>query len=133
MEKLENSAKAVSDRAMAAVMKKDREAWLDCFAPDGILRDPVGGSPLDPDGAGLRGRENLATFWDRVVAATKSVRFDVREEYSSGHSIAKVATVSLILPTGNTVEYGGVFVYDVEAGRITALNGYFAPPAAFGG
>ena len=114
-------------------MKKDREAWLDCFAPDGILRDPVGGSPLDPDGVGLRGRENLATFWDRVVASIKAVRFDVREEYSSGHSIAKVATVSLILPTGDTVEYGGVFVYDVEAGRITALNGYFAPPAAFGG
>ncbi|NIL44129.1 nuclear transport factor 2 family protein, partial [Salinispora arenicola] len=31
-------ATSVSDRAMSAVMAKDRGAWLDCFAEDALLR-----------------------------------------------------------------------------------------------
>lgn len=124
------SAKSVSDRAMQAVMSKDRQAWLDCFSEDALLRDPVGGSPLDPRGVGLRGHIELGMFWDRVVTPVKEVRFDIREEHCSGASIAKVATVNLTTETGAAISYPGVFVYDVdESGRISQLKGYFIWPA----
>ena len=126
-----DSAKVVSDRAMRSVMNKDREAWLDCFAPDAVLRDPVGGSPLDPRGEGLRGRAAMARFWDLVVAPADTVTFTVREEYPSGCSIAKVATVELSAGTGGPIRYDGVFVYDVDdRGQITRLCGYFTPPGS---
>lgn len=125
----QKSAKTVSDRAMAAVASGDRAAWLGCFGPDAVLQDPVGGSPLDPEGSGLRGRAAFEKFWDIAIATMAAIRFDVHREFPSGQSIAKVATVHLDLPTKQTVSYEGVFVYDVdESGRIQALRGYFTPP-----
>jgi len=117
------------ERAMKAVMRKDRDAWLDCFAEDAVLRDPVGGSPLDPRGDGLVGRDALGRFWDGVVAPLDDVRFEVREEHVSGASVARVATVHLGSAAGE-ITYDGVFVYDLGAdGRITELRGYFALPS----
>ncbi len=125
-----DAPRQISDRAMQAVMAKDREAWLDCFSADALLRDPVGGSPLDPEATGLRGREGLGRFWDQIVAPLESVAFEVREAYTSGDAIAKVATVRLKLPTGASTSYGGVFVYDVDAqGLIAELRGYFTLPS----
>ncbi|MEM9188751.1 MAG: nuclear transport factor 2 family protein [Myxococcota bacterium] len=117
-------------QAMAAVMRKDREAWLNCFSDEAILQDPVGGSPLDPEGKGLVGREALGRFWDAVVAPAGRVRFDVREEHTSGSSVARVATVHIEL--GNAeIQYDGVFVYDLGAeGRIECLRGYFEAPGS---
>ncbi len=117
-------------RAMQAVTNKDKVAWLECFAPDAWVRDPVGGSPLDPRGEGFRGREAIGKLWDGLIAPLQSVRFEVREEHPSGNAIARVATVQLTLPTGATVEYPGVFVYDLdEQQRISELRGYFELPA----
>jgi len=114
---------------MQAVMNKDRAAWLACFAPDALVRDPVGGSPLDPEGKGLRGHDAIAKLWDGLVAPLAAVRFEVREEHASGNAIARVATVHLTLPGGATVEYPGVFVYDLdEQQRIAELRGYFQLP-----
>ncbi|WP_018801542.1 nuclear transport factor 2 family protein [Salinispora arenicola] len=125
-----SSAKSVSDRAMRAVMAKDRGAWLDCFTEDALLRDPVGGSPLDPDGKGFRGRAALAEFWDALVEPAQDVRFVVREEYPSSDATAKVASVAITLPDGAAMNYDGVFVYEVdEAGRTASLSGYFTPPS----
>ncbi len=119
------------NRAMNAVMNKDRAGWLNCFSQDAVLRDPVGGSPLDPDGKGLVGRAELARFWDAVVAPAGAVRFRVREEHRSGASVARVATVEIDLAEEHTISYDGVFVYDMNAaGRIQRLCGYFEPPAA---
>ncbi|NIL57907.1 nuclear transport factor 2 family protein [Salinispora arenicola] len=122
-------ATSVSDRAMSAVMAKDRGAWLDCFAEDALLRDPVGGSPLDPHGRGFRGHAALAQFWDSLVEPAQDVRFVVREEYPSPEATAKVASVAITLPGGEALTYDGVFVYEVdESGRIASLSGYFTPP-----
>lgn len=121
--------RSTPEHAMQAVMRKDRSAWLDCFAEDAVLRDPVGGSPLDPEGEGLVGREALGRFWDAVVAPLQSVRFDVREEHASGRSVARVATVTLVSPGGADMRYDGVFVYDLGGDdRIAELRGYFELP-----
>ena len=132
MKELVSAARIASDSAMQAVMNKDREGWLECFASDGLLRDPVGGSRLDPEDQGFRGHQALGRFWDEVVVPTREVRFEVREEHAAGNAIAKVATVHLRFANDISVSYDGVFVYHVDAdGRITSLCGYFTPPAAF--
>ena len=116
-------------RAMDAVMRKDRQAWLDCFTVDAILQDPVGGSPVDPEGRGLVGHDAIAGFWDAMIAPSGAVRFDVREEHRSGASVARVATVRVEMGR-QALSYDGVFVYDLaDDGRIRHLRGYFQLPA----
>ncbi|MEV0622440.1 nuclear transport factor 2 family protein [Nonomuraea sp. NPDC050404] len=110
--------------AMSAVSAGDREAWLACYAPDAVLHDPVGGSPLDPHGAGLRGRAALERFWELAVAPNE-VRFEVAAVHPAGDEAAVVASVSIRFPTGASARYDGVFVYRIEDERISSLHAYW--------
>jgi steroid Delta-isomerase len=111
--------------AMDAVTGGDRDAWLSCYADDAVLHDPVGGSPLDPQGAGLRGREALDRFW-RLAVAPNRVRFDVTAVHAAGSEAAVVATVTTHYPNGAVAGYDGVFVYAVDQDhRVTSLRGYW--------
>lgn len=111
--------------AMTAVSAGDRDAWLDCYADDAVLHDPVGGSPLDPDGSGVRGRDALARFWEQAVAANQ-IRFDVSAVHAAGPEAAVVATATTRFPHGAVVEHDGVFVYTVDDdGRILSLRAYW--------
>ncbi len=49
------TARELARRSQAAVEAKDRQAWLGLFAPDAVVADPIGPSPLDPAGLGHRG------------------------------------------------------------------------------
>lgn len=116
-------------RAMQAVMNKNRADWLACFADRAVLRDPVGGSPVDPRGEGLVGHEALGRFWDMMVAPTRAVRFVVREEHCSGAAVARAATVEIDIAVERTLRYDGIFVYVLDGqGKIAKLSGYFEPP-----
>jgi steroid Delta-isomerase len=120
-----NPASEAGRRAMAAVGSGDREAWLSSYSDDAVLHDPVGGSPLDPEGKGIAGRTELERFWDLTIAPNE-ISFDVREVHAAGDEAAFVATVSAKFPTGNTVTYDGVFIYAVDdQGRIETLRGYW--------
>lgn len=51
---------ALIDRYVAAMNRRDREAWLDCFADDARQEDPVGAAPN-------AGREAIGRFFDEVT------------------------------------------------------------------
>ncbi|GIH93416.1 nuclear transport factor 2 family protein [Planobispora siamensis] len=111
--------------AMEAVGAGDRDAWLAWYAPDAVLHDPVGGSPLDPSGTGLVGRAALERFWELTVAPN-DVRFDVAAVHPAGDEAAVVASVTIRSPHGAQASYDGVFVYRVgDDGRIVAVRAYW--------
>jgi steroid delta-isomerase len=110
---------------MDAVGRADRDAWLACFAHDTAVYDPVGGSPLDPDGRGLHGQAALAGFWDLTIAPG-AVAFEIAAVHPAGPEAAVVATVTARLANGAVVTYDGVFVYEVDdAGAIRTLRAYW--------
>lgn len=110
---------------MRAVMDGDRDAWLACFAADAVVHDPVGGSPLDPDGAGLRGHAALRGFWD-VSIAPAAVTFTVREAHGAVRETALVGGVHVRWPGGAEARYDGVFAYAIgDDGLITSLRAYW--------
>ena len=74
----EHPARLASQRSMDAVHRKDKQAWVDNFADDAIVEDPIGPSILDPSGAGQRGKAAIAAFWDKLIGPNR-VFFDVRE------------------------------------------------------
>src|SRR5207342_1398639 len=72
----EHPARLASQRSMAAVEAADRDGWLALFADGAIVEDPIGVSPLDPEGNGRHGKDEIAAFYDSVVAANP-VRFEI--------------------------------------------------------
>ena len=49
------SARDLGRASMAAVESGDRQAWLDLFADDAIVEDPIGPSAFDPEGRAIEG------------------------------------------------------------------------------
>ena len=88
LEQSKHPAQLASAMSRRNVMGKNRAAWIDLFADDAVVQDPVGVSPLDPSGGGHRGKEAIGRFWDMVIAPG-NVEMIVRESYPAGDECAK--------------------------------------------
>lgn len=122
----EHPARRASQRSAAAVARGAKEEWLALFAPDAVVEDPVGPSIFDPDGAGHRGRDGIARFWDLAIAGVRTFRFTITDSFANGDSCANVGTISSTLDDGTRVDTEGVFVYRVdETGLITSLRAHW--------
>jgi hypothetical protein len=123
----ECTARDLARRSQAAVKAKDRAAWLSLFAPDGIVQDPIGPSPLDPAGAGHRGLEAIAAFYDTVIAPNDSITFEIENSYLCGDEVADVGIIRTVLPGGKHVAVvHGVYTYRSNgAGQLAALRAFW--------
>lgn len=107
------------------VSERNREAWLDLWADEGVLADPVGVSPFDPKGEGHRGKEAVTAFYDNAISKV-DVSFDYPRSYACGDECAFIGTVYTRLPDGTENGSEGVFVYRVDhAGKILSLRAYW--------
>lgn len=118
-------AQAASAASRRNVMAKNRAAWLDLFADDALLQDPVGVSPLDPSGLGHRGKDAIARFWDMVIAPG-NVEMIVRESYPAGDECANVVTIVNRMPGGVEIRTDCAICYRVDArGKLVSLKAYW--------
>jgi len=121
----DRSARAASLRSRAAVHTRDREAWLALFAPDAVVQDPVGVSPLDETGEGHRGSDAIARFWDTAIAPNP-VRMDIWASYAGGSEVANVMTITTTFPDGASAAVDLVGLYRVnDDGRIAAMRAFW--------
>jgi len=121
----EHPARAAAQRSMAAVEDGDREAWLALFTDDAVVEDPIGPSPLDPEGLGRRGKAAIASFWDEIISMGQ-VRFTLRESYACGNECANVGRITTTLPEGHRSVVEGVYTYRVDdEGRLVALRAFW--------
>jgi steroid Delta-isomerase len=120
------TARDLALASMAAVEARDRQAWLALFADDAVVEDPIGPSPFDPEGRGHRGKEAIAAFYDGVVAANESIRFDVRQSFLCGDEVANVGVIRITFAGGAAVEVDGVYTYRRSPdGKLAALRAYW--------
>ncbi len=118
-------ARAAAIASVGAIEAGDRDAWLALFAPDAVVEDPIGPSPLDPSGAGRHGAAAIAEFYDTVIAQAQ-IRFAIRESYAVGDECANVGTITSTFPDGSVSTVEGVYTYRVDGdGRILALRAYW--------
>ena len=121
----EHPARAGSKKSIAAVKAKRKEDWLALFAPDAVIQDPVGKSPIDPSGEGHKGTEAIGKFWDNQIAPN-TIHFEVRESYAAGSECANVGTISIGMPNGMKARCDGVFVYRVnDEGKLISLRAHW--------
>lgn len=120
------TARDLARRSQLAAGAKDRAAWLGLFAADAVVEDPVGPSPLDPDGRGHRGIDAIAAFYDNVIGAVDRMTFEIERSYLCGNEVADLGAIRLTLPGGSTAVVHGVFTYRSDgAGSIVALRAFW--------
>jgi steroid Delta-isomerase len=125
------TARDLARRSQAAVHAKDRAAWLALFAPDAVVADPIGPSPLDPAGEGHRGLTAIAAFYDTVIAPNERISFEIERSYLCGDEVADVGTIRTTLPGGrHEVVVRGVYIYRAGGGKLAALRAYWEFDAA---
>ncbi|MBK8306244.1 MAG: nuclear transport factor 2 family protein [Gammaproteobacteria bacterium] len=118
-------AQEASRKSGKYVVEGARQAWLDLFADDALVQDPVGVSPLDPSGLGHQGKKAIAAFWDMAMP-NGIASFEIRESHPAGDSCANVVTLSNRLPDGTVVSTDCVAVYTAnDAGKIISLRAYW--------
>ncbi|MCV7282531.1 nuclear transport factor 2 family protein [Mycolicibacterium flavescens] len=105
-------------------MAHDKQAWLDNFADDAVVEDPVGPSHFDPEGRGHRGKEAIAAFYDTAIAPSE-LRFEFDRTYQCGNEEANVGRI-VIHSAGYEVTAEGVFTYRVNGdGKLIALRAFW--------
>jgi ketosteroid isomerase-like protein len=121
----EHPARLASQRSMAAVRSKAKDDWLALFAEDAVVEDPVGKSPLDPEGRGQVGKVAIGKFWDTNIGPN-DVDFDIRHSYAAGDEVANVGAVITTMAGGIKAVAEGVFVYRVNAeGKLLSLRAFW--------
>jgi steroid Delta-isomerase len=121
----DNPAHAAGRRSREAVIARDKEAWLDVFADDAIVEDPIGPSVYDPEGKGHRGKKAISEFWDKAIAPTDRIEFRFVDSFSCGNEEANVGSI-LITFGGHQITTEGVFTYKANSsGKLVALRAYW--------
>lgn len=118
-------AHLAGQRSRDAVAARDKQAWLDVFADDAIVEDPIGPSHFDPEGKGHRGKEAIAAFWDKAIAPTDRIEFNFVDTFQCGDEEANVGNI-VITAGGYQVTADGVFTYKAnDEGKLVALRAYW--------
>jgi ketosteroid isomerase-like protein len=121
------TARELGVLSRAAVHAGDREGWLDLFADDALVQDPIGPSPFDPEGKGHHGREAIAAFYDSVIAPSASITFEIEQSYLCGAEVADVGIIRTTLAGGkHQAVVRGVYTYRSNgAGKLAALRAFW--------
>ena len=120
----EHPATVAGRRSREAAMAGDKETWLNLFADDAIVEDPIGPSFFDPEGKGHRGRDAISAFWDKAIAPNK-LEFNFVDSFRCGNEEANVGNI-VITARGYQITAEGVFTYKVnDEGKLVALRAYW--------
>lgn len=114
--------RAAVDAYVDAYQQNDREAFLDAFADDGVVIDPVGMPPN-------AGREARGAFWDLVHGMAGNLRFEVKHVHVCASEAAMVFEIHA--RTGDGAGDGGMIIDAVDIfevgddGRIVQVKAYW--------
>ena len=94
---------AVVKASPAAVAAHDKQAWLDLWATNHVIEDPVGSRPVLGGTYDRRsgGRTNgpLSRFWDTFIAANE-ITFTVHHDFVGDGRVVRDVTIATTLPSG---------------------------------
>jgi steroid delta-isomerase len=110
--------RAAVDAYVDAYQRNDRGRFLDAFADEGVVIDPVG-TPAHT------GRDGRGAFWDTVHEMTERLSFDVKDIVVCGREAAMVFQIEARAGDGGMM-IDAVDVFEVDDdGRIAQLKAYW--------
>ena len=103
---------------------KDKQNWLDLFAEDAIVQDPIGKSPLDPVGDGHKGKEAIEKFYDTVIA-NGNIEFNILESIPCADECANFAQIVNVVGDVK-IETKMIVIYRVNSDdKIVSLRAFW--------
>ena len=103
---------------------KDKQNWLDLFAEDAIVQDPIGKSPLDPVGDGHKGKEAIEKFYDTVIA-NGNIEFNILESIPCADECANFAKIVNVVGDVK-IETQMIVIYRVNSNdKIVSLRAFW--------
>lgn len=122
----QHPARDASIQSITCVQNGDREGWLALWDENGSIEDPVGQSPLDPEGKGHRGMEAITAFYDNIIAGSGQTRFTIRNTYAAGDECLNVGTITVKSPDGTVSRTELAMIYRVnDAGKVLSLRAFW--------
>jgi steroid delta-isomerase len=122
-----NAAQRLSLRSIELVRAGARDAWLDLFAEDAVVEDPVGVSPFDPTGKGHKGRRAIAAFYDNIIAPAGKMEATLQASFPCGDECANFWLTRFVRPDGSVFENPMVVIYKANAAgdRLVSLRAFW--------
>lgn len=118
----DNPARRASQLSYDAVSRKAKDEWLQLFAEDAVLEDPVGPSFFDEEGKGHHGRDGISAFWDMAIAPVAEFRFTIRDSFANGNACANIGTFSTRMEDGTLADTDLIATYRInDQGLITSM------------
>ena len=97
------TAQQLGQMSREAVARGDKQGWLEIFAPDAVVQDPIGPSPFDPEGTGHKGREAIGKFYDEVISPSEKITFEILSSTLCADECADVGIIRTWLAGGTHV------------------------------
>ena len=103
---------------------KDKKNWLALFDEDAIVQDPIGKSPLDPEGNGHQGIAAIEKFYDTVIA-NGDIEFNILESIPCAEECANYAEIVNIVGDVK-IETKMIVIYRVNSSdKIVSLRAFW--------
>lgn len=109
-------------RSPVMVDRKDKQGWVELFADDGFIEDPV-------EAGRYRGHAGLSKFWDIFIGPQPSIAFDVKRDFCGGKTLIRQATVQTVTEADEqaVLEVPALLEYRVEGGKVASLRAIWEP------
>ena len=103
---------------------KDKQSWLALFEKDALVQDPIGKSPLDPEGNGHKGIAAIEKFYDTVIA-NGDIEFTIIESIPCADECANYA--QLVNLVGDIkIETKMIVIYRINSNnKIESLRAFW--------
>ena len=103
---------------------KDKENWLALFTKDALVQDPIGKSPLDPEGNGHKGIAAIEKLYDTVIA-NGDIEFTIIESIPCADECANYAQIVNLV--GNIkIETKMIVIYRINSNnKIESLRAFW--------
>ena len=103
---------------------KDKENWLALFTKDALVQDPIGKSPLDPEGNGHKGIAAIEKFYDTVIA-NGDIEFTIIESIPCADECANYAQI-VNLVGDIKIETKMIVIYSINSNnKIESLRAFW--------
>jgi hypothetical protein len=103
---------------------KDKKNWLALFDKDAIVQDPIGKSPLDPEGNGHQGIAAIEKFYDTVIA-NGDIEFNILESIPCAKECANYAQIVNLVGEVK-IETKMIVIYQINSNnKIQSLRAFW--------
>lgn len=108
-----------------AIRRRDADAWVACFAPEGVAHDPA-------HAPSRQGSEAHRAFFAEVTGLFTELDFREEAPRVCGNLASVAFTARCVSLAGRTATASGIDVFRFDAdGRILVLEGFWDPSPLF--